>query len=423
MFDIDSILSKTNDNNEIADNENDFNLDTSKNISQDLQRWENIFLNHLKNKEHSDKTIRSYIFTIDNFILFSKKYAKKDVKLLSKIDAKYVNAYLEYLEYFTLNHLYGIERERLLILGDYLNSYNDSLDDLENRHNFIENKLEYEPDRIDYILDLWDTFLETKNVAKIEEKLIIEFVNYMKKDNLKHKSSIKTMRLRKSTLQSFLSFISNYNINKVNFQEYYPLLKNYKLEKNYNTHQIRGLSQTDENKLSSFLSQTIILNNKSNTIKNILLIQLMLYAGLRVSEAVHLKFQDIEEKKINNEIIYTMNFVGKGNKRRVVPIKLKHIKDTMPYILNNKKGLYLSSKSDGKKMSEEGIKVFFKKIQKEAKLENKYSVHQLRHSFAENFVVLNGNIRILQEILGHSDIKTSMIYGQVKESDVLKNAI
>ena len=115
--------------------------------------------------------------------------------------------------------------------------------------------------------------------------------------------------------------------------------------------------------------------------------------------------------------------MGKGNKRRIVPIKSEHIEDAFSLAYKKKIGDYISSKTNGEKMSEEGIKVFFRKIQKQANLANKYSIHQLRHSFAENFVVKNGNIRILQEILGHADIKTSMIYGQVKKNDLLKNAV
>jgi len=432
MFDVDTLLSSNiKENDCFVDNNNDFILDKLDNLSLDINRWKNSFLTHLHNKEISSKTIRSYLFTINNLISFSEKYPFDNEPLLSEISHKNINDYLVYLENFKIYSSYGNVRERLLILSDYLEYKKDENDELLNRHNFIEERLKYCVDSIDYVFDLWDDFFNFSNLKenqKLNDDIFISFINFMKESDKRNTASIKTMQLRKSTIQSFFSFISEFNESKIDFKTFYPLIKNYKSPKNNHISLVRGLTEDDEEKILSFLKIYTKENiNNHSKIKNILLIQLMLKGGLRVSEVVNLKYLDVQQKSIikdNKESkVYIMNFIGKGNKKRIVPIKAEYIDFTFSLCLDNKKGDYLSSKSDGNKMSEEGIKVFFRNIQILAKLSKQYSVHQLRHSFAENFVVQNGNIRLLQEMLGHSDIKTSMIYGQVKETDLIRNVI
>lgn len=163
------------------------------------------------------------------------------------------------------------------------------------------------------------------------------------------------------------------------------------------------------------------LNNvKEDSFRNYVLVILMSNIGLRISEALNLKLDDICFS--SRELIIRS---GKGNKQRTVYLNDLTLSVLRDYIDNDRKK-YLYSKTSqyifiGQKSPQPMMRQSFNKIF------NKYSdiitPHQLRHFFATN--MLNKgilDIRELASVLGHSDINTTMIYTHI-DKNTMKNKI
>lgn len=145
--------------------------------------------------------------------------------------------------------------------------------------------------------------------------------------------------------------------------------------------------------------------------------ELIYSCGLRVSECVNLKTSDYfrEEKKI----IVT----GKGNKQRMIPVG-KIAADFLNVYIDgvrerlikqkNTKQMFLSE--NGKILDREAVWYRLKKYASLAGVESK--VHTLRHSFATHLLRNGADLRSVQELLGHSDIRTTEIYTHVNSDDL-----
>lgn len=150
---------------------------------------------------------------------------------------------------------------------------------------------------------------------------------------------------------------------------------------------------------------------KPNDYRNKAMLELCFATGLRVSELVNLKVSDI-----NFNDCY-LRVMGKGKKERIVPIDdiaLKYVKMYNDYyrnkLLKNKDSEYLFISSYASKITRQA---FFKLIKSECAkkgIEKEISPHTLRHSFASVLLKNGANIRVIQELLGHEDLKTTQIY-------------
>ena len=144
------------------------------------------------------------------------------------------------------------------------------------------------------------------------------------------------------------------------------------------------------------------------------MLELLYAAGLRVSELVNLKLQDV-----NLEAGF-VRVLGKGSKERVVPIgqqaksKIEnYIKNHRAVILKKHSSPYLFCARAGKPISRQG---FWKRLRKYADLANlhkKVTPHSLRHSFASHLLEGGADLRAVQVMLGHVDIATTQIYTHV----------
>jgi len=160
--------------------------------------------------------------------------------------------------------------------------------------------------------------------------------------------------------------------------------------------------------------ETINKANLLNQKRDLAIVKLFLYAGLRVSELVDLNLEDINYED------HSIKFYGKGNKERYVPLHsdiLNAIKNYLPErntIKPNskdaKKALFLSTR--GNRISARSIQLFVKKYAKKAKIKNasKITPHKLRHTFATILYHSTKDIKVLQDLLGHENISTTQIY-------------
>jgi len=144
------------------------------------------------------------------------------------------------------------------------------------------------------------------------------------------------------------------------------------------------------------------------------MLEILYAAGLRVSELVNLKFQDV-----NLEAGYVRVF-GKGSKERVVPIGLYAQEKIQNYLETSRKRLiknlispYLFVAWAGKPMSRQGFWKMIKRYSQKAGLRKKITPHSLRHSFASHLLEGGADLRAVQVMLGHVDISTTQIYTHI----------
>ena len=152
------------------------------------------------------------------------------------------------------------------------------------------------------------------------------------------------------------------------------------------------------------------IKNLLNVIKNPkhkLMIQLMYSTGLRVSELINLKINDLEIDKG-----YGFVRKGKGNKDRMFIIANSLKEDIKKFIGSKKLNEfdYLFTSRRGKKYSTSSPRQIIKKATKIAEINKKISCHTLRHSFATHLIENGYDVSTVQSLLGHNNPNTTMIY-------------
>lgn len=164
--------------------------------------------------------------------------------------------------------------------------------------------------------------------------------------------------------------------------------------------------------VKSFLDNSSLDKADSIAIRDYVMFELLYSSGLRVSELVSLKLEDV-----NLEAGY-LRVLGKGSKERVVPINIRaigkiksYIYQNRPEILKNRQSPYLFVTKRGRHLTRQrfwqAIKTFGRKVGIEL------SPHVIRHSFATHLLEGGADLRSLQKMLGHSDISTTQIYTKV----------
>lgn len=254
-------------------------------------------------------------------------------------------------------------------------------------------------------LKKFKNFFKNKDINKINETNIREYLKYLNKEN----NDARTISHNISTLRSFYKFLLiEKKVNK-NPMEYIELPKTKKsLPKTLSIEEIDKL-------LDIKLKDSFAYRNKA-------MLELMYSSGLRVSELVNVRIHDIDT---SNCIIRIM---GKGSKERIVPLGDYAIKYIELYLKEYREKLvkrelndYLFLNNHGKKMTRQGFFKILKQIAKEKGIKTEFSPHALRHSFATHLLNGGADLRSIQEMLGHSDISTTQIYTHVSKEKLKEN--
>lgn len=170
-----------------------------------------------------------------------------------------------------------------------------------------------------------------------------------------------------------------------------------------------------KSRLPKVLSKPEVLKLISNITneKHRLMISLLYSSGLRVSELVNLKREDID---CENSLLRIIQ--AKGNKDRTTILSAKVKRSLLPFLCRTKfSSSYLFEGRKGKY----SIKSVQKIIEKASTILNrKVTPHMLRHSFATHLLEDGTDIRYIQKLLGHSKLQTTSIYTHVAKKDFLK---
>ena len=142
-----------------------------------------------------------------------------------------------------------------------------------------------------------------------------------------------------------------------------------------------------------------LIDNCYNS-RDSLLVRLLANTGLRISEAINLKWTDINNGKIT--------VFGKGNKTRI--ISLSESLESALWSLYSSQNTYIFSTQSGNKLHRNNVHKTLKKVAKKAGLSDKISCHWLRHSTASHALNNGASLNQVKELLGHDSLNTTARY-------------
>jgi len=169
-----------------------------------------------------------------------------------------------------------------------------------------------------------------------------------------------------------------------------------------------------ENKLPQVFSKEQVkqLISVITNYKHRMMISLFYGTGLRMNELVNLKMCNIDSKA------FQIKVTGKGNKDRFTLLPKQLLEDLRKYYLQDKPQTYLfEGQTKGKPMHSRSVQHFVQRYVAMIGLGGKdYSAHTLRHSFATHLLDAGTDLHTIKELLGHSNIATTMIYLHLQQS-------
>lgn len=264
---------------------------------------------------------------------------------------------------------------------------------LENEKNYsIETVKGYNDD-----LDKFYMYLTERNIKEVNYSEIKDYLFHMRSI----KFSNKTICRKISSLRSYFKYLMKNNYIKTN-----PMLLVSSPKVDY-----RLPNYLNYNELNSLLE----LPDKSNSLglRDLLIIELFYSTGIRLSELTNIKISDIDFYENRIKIL------GKGNKERYVYFGdicknlLKEYIDYSRYKLNKKNNEYLILNKDGDTLTGRGVEYILKKYIKKTDIKGKITPHTLRHTFATHLLNEGADLRSVQELLGHANLKTTSIYTHI----------
>lgn len=247
---------------------------------------------------------------------------------------------------------------------------------------------------------------ELRDWGKIDRYTILSFMQELKETK---KSSATVIRMV-SSLRKFHQYLKQEQRSSVD-----PMLHIDTPKKAH--HLPKVLSMTEVEKLIETPNTNEILGLRDRA-----MLEVMYATGLRVTELTELKMDDLH---LSLGLIQT---IGKGDKERIIPIgdlAIKWIENYLKYSRNklekpSKRSPYLFLNHHGRKLTRQGIWKNLGALVKKAGIEKEVTPHTLRHSFATHLLENGADLRVVQELLGHSDISTTQIYTHITKQRMAK---
>lgn len=158
-----------------------------------------------------------------------------------------------------------------------------------------------------------------------------------------------------------------------------------------------------------------LILRKTTSLKYQAIFSLIYSTGIRINEAINLKITDIDKY---SKTIFIKN--GKGKKDRYVLLSDKILMLLREYYIEYRPKIHLfENELTDEQLNERSIQIVFSQVVKQCRFNKTATIHTLRHSFATHLLESGVNIRHIQELLGHSDLNTTMRYTHVR-SEALK---
>ncbi|HPQ08631.1 MAG TPA: tyrosine-type recombinase/integrase [Bacteroidia bacterium] len=268
------------------------------------------------------------------------------------------------------------------------NKVSEFLDYLKYEKNFSAHTiLAYENDLKEFM-----QFVDSLNISETNKEIIRQYIGYLSERKLE----VKSIRRKISSIRSYFNFLIKEGI--------------------YSQNPCRGLVLPKIKKsIPEFLDAEPLLNylnenteSDFESIRNKLIIDILYQTGIRRSELVNLKKNDIDLNNLNLKVL------GKRNKERIIPFSLQLADNLNRYFSvlydMNIKSDYLLVDKNGKQLSSFQVYYIVKKELSKITTQEKKHPHILRHTFATHLLNNGADINAVKELLGHSNLKATEIY-------------
>lgn len=247
-------------------------------------------------------------------------------------------------------------------------------------------------------LVLFIDYLDKNNIDIIDKKIIRKFFLELKNKEL----SNRTIGRYYSSLNSYFKYLLEHEIidqNPLEFIDYPKYTK--KVPEHIYESKVKDLLEVN------------ISSNIELDLRNKLILNLLLDTGVRVSELVNIKIEDIDflERMIK--------VLGKGNKERYVFFTkrtLKIMNEWLEILKRKTIDNYLFVNYKGEVITSRAVQKIIKQMGEKVGLE--IHPHMLRHTFATDLLNKGADIRMIQELLGHESLNTTQIYTHISNSHV-----
>jgi integrase/recombinase XerD len=155
-----------------------------------------------------------------------------------------------------------------------------------------------------------------------------------------------------------------------------------------------------------------IVRESCDTLRERALMEVMYSTGCRLSEIMNMKIKDINKQEMS------LHVIGKGNKERIVYLSFKSMHHLRKYLKSRKDDceyLFVTERRPARQMTNRTIERIIDKIQSRAALTKKLTPHVFRHTFATLAMENGADLADVQQLLGHEDPSTTLVYSHVSE--------
>ena len=263
---------------------------------------------------------------------------------------------------------------------------------LENYINYLENVKNYSDHTTTaYKNDLEQYFDYLKNTQKnlFDNE---DFVDYLF-----------SLELAKSTINRKLTSVNNFLLWSSKLDKYKG--KTFRKSENLKT----------EKKLPNILTSNYINNlidklptSTAKDVRNKAIIELLYSSGLRVSELVNLKINDVKNDG-------SLRVIGKGRKERILPMTDQAYKIMTLWLKSNRAEFLKDNDNQFIFLGVRGKQITDREVRRVVKLITGTFPHNIRHTFATHVLDGGADLRVVQELLGHSDPGTTQIYTHISK--------
>ena len=282
------------------------------------------------------------------------------------------------------------------------------------------------------------------------KKLFNEYIAYI---TINESKSIRTIKIYTSNIKNYIKYCDNLSIKNVEDINY-ELIINYlfSIKEKYDHNTINNISSSIKS-FHKFINYKYEIKDPSihisvkkyqnkkpiyatnNEIKEIIdlfddtdigiynnaLIEMIYSLGLRVSECCNLTINNVNL----DDLIVKVN--GKGNKERLIPLPFnssliikKYFNDIRPKWIKNNNNYFFINRLN-RQCNPKYIQRLLHNIMIQSNISKHITPHKLRHSYATHLLQGHADLRVIQELLGHADIKTTQIYTSLENEQIKKS--
>ncbi len=238
---------------------------------------------------------------------------------------------------------------------------------------------------------------QVEDVSQLTKEMIIAFLETKQKKGLASSSLSRAL----AAIKMFCKFLKREKALPVNISDF---LESPKIEQLIP----EVLTMQEMKELLAAPDSTSFLGSRDRAI-----LEVLYASGLRVSEVCGLNIYDVGDESVKVK--------GKGEKERIVPIASFSLQIIDAYLaqfrslIPNKKETALFTTSKGRRISRQEIWNLVKAYGTKIGLQKNISPHTLRHSFATHLLENGADLRVIQELLGHSHIATTDRYTHISQ--------